>query len=66
MAVYAQAAALQIRTDKRTMTPQGLQAELEAGRLQRTKFHETRAKGLDENHRATIAKASVSTHKDQI
>ena len=65
VAAYAQAAALQIRTDKRAMTPQGLQAVLEAGRWQRTKFYEIRAKGLDEHHRAAIAEAFVSVRKDQ-
>ncbi len=34
VATYSQAAALQIRTDKRAMTPQGLQAVLDVGRRQ--------------------------------
>ena len=65
VAVYAQAAALQIRTDKRAMTPQGLQAVLDVGRRQRIKFYEIRAKGLDEHHRAAIAEAFVSAREDQ-
>ncbi len=65
VAAYAQSAALQVRTDKRKMTPQGLQAVLEMGRRQRTKFYEIRAKGLDEDHRAAIAEAFVSARQDQ-
>ncbi len=65
VAAYAQSAALQMRTDKRVMTPQGLQAVLEVGRRQRTKFYEIRAKGLDEDHRTAIASAFASARKDQ-
>ena len=65
VAVYAQVAALQIRGDKRAMTPQGLQAVLDVGRRQRTKFYEIRAKGLDDHHRAAIAEAFVSVREDQ-
>ncbi len=65
MAAYAQSAALQVRGDKRKMTPQGLQAVLEAGRSQRIKFYEIRAKELDEDHRAAIAEAFANTRKDQ-
>ena len=65
VAAYAQSAALQVRTDKRLMTPRGLQAVLKVGRRQRTKFYETRAKGLDEDHRMAIASAFASARKDQ-
>ncbi len=65
VAAYAQSAALQVRTDKRLMTPRGLQAVLEVGRRKRTKFYETRAKGLDEDHRTAIARAFASAHEDQ-
>ncbi len=65
VAAYAQSATLQMRTDKRVMTPQGLQAVLEVGRRQRTKFYEIRAKGLDEEHRTAIASAFASARKDQ-
>ena len=65
VAAYAQSAALQMRTDKRVMTPQGLQAVLEVGRRQRTKFYEIRAKGLDEDHRTAVASAFASARKDQ-
>ncbi len=65
VAAYAQAAALQVRGDKRAMTPQGLQAVLEAGEMKRIKFYESRAKGLDEDHRAAIAEAFASAHEDQ-
>ena len=65
VAAYAQSAALQVRTDKKVMTPRGLQAVLEVGRRKRTKFYETRAKGLDEDHRTAIASAFASARKDQ-
>ena len=65
VSAYAQSAALQVRTDKRVMTPRGLQAVLEVGRRKRTKFYETRAKGLDEDHRTAIARAFASAHEDQ-
>ncbi len=65
VSAYAQAAALQVRADKRAMTSQGLQAVLEAGRKQRIKFYKSRADGLDEDHRAAIARAFASAHKDQ-
>ena len=65
VAVYAQAAALQVRGDKRVMTPQGLQAVLEVGEIQRTKFYKSRAEGLDEDHRMAIAEAFASAREDQ-
>ncbi len=65
VAAYAQAAALQVRTDKRKMTPQGLQAVIEVGEMQRIKFYESRAEGLDEDHRTAIARAFASARKDQ-
>ena len=65
VAAYAQAAAFQIRTDKRAMTPQGLQEVLEVGEMKRIKFYKSRAEGLDEHHRMAIARAFVSTRQDQ-
>ena len=65
VAAYAQAAALQVRGDKRAMTPQGLQAMLEVGKMKRIKFYESRAKGLDEDHRAAIAEAFANVREDQ-
>ncbi len=65
VAVYAQAAALQVRGDKRVMTPQGLQAVLEVGEMQRTKFYKSRAEELDEDHRMAIARAFASAREDQ-
>ena len=65
VSVYAQAAAFRVRADKRAMTPQGLQAVLEAGRVQRIKFYKSRADGLDEDHRAAISRAFAGIRKDQ-
>ncbi len=65
VSAYAQAAALQVRTDKRKMAPQGLQAVLEVGEMKRIKFYKSRADGLDEDHRAAIARAFASARKDQ-
>ncbi len=61
----AQAAAFQVRTDKRKMTPQGLQTVLEVGRMKRMKFYKSRAEGLDEDHRMAIARAFAGAHEDQ-
>ena len=47
------------------MTPQGLQAVFEAGEMKRIKFYESRAKGLDEDHRMAIAEAFASAREDQ-
>ena len=65
VSAYAQSAALQVRTDKRKMTPQGLQTVLEVGRMKRMKFYKSRAEGLDEDHRTAIAIAFASARKDQ-
>ncbi len=65
VASYAQVAALQVQGDKRSMTPQGLQAVFEAGEMKRIKFYESRAKGLDEDHRAAIAEAFANVREDQ-
>ena len=65
VSAYAQAAALQMRTDKRKMTPQGLQAVLEVGRMKRMKFYKSRAEGLDEDHRMAIARAFAGAREDQ-
>ena len=56
VSAYAQAAALQVRTDKRKMAPQGLQAVLEVGEMKRIKFYKSRA---------AIARAFASARKDQ-
>ena len=64
VAAYAQAAALQIRADKRVMTPQGLQAVLKVGRMKRIKFYETRAKGLPKKERQCIARAVANIEVD--
>ncbi len=65
VSAYAQAAALQMRTDKRKMTPQGLQTVLEVGRMKRMKFYKSRAEGLDEDHRMAIARAFAGAREDQ-
>ena len=65
VAAYAQAAALQVRKDRRKMTPQGLQAVLEVGEMKRMKFYKSRAEGLDEDHRMAIARAFASACEDQ-
>ena len=66
VAAYAQAAALQIRADKRAMTPQGLQAVLGIGEMQRIKFYEIRAKGLPKKERQCIARAVANIEADGV
>ncbi len=64
VATYAQIAALQVQRDKGKMTSTGLQAVLKAGRLERTKFYESRADGLQEHHRKAIAHAFAEVRED--
>ncbi len=64
IASYAQPAALQVRADRRRMTPAGLEAVLETGRDQRAKYYRSRLDGLPERHRQAIAQAFAAARAD--
>ncbi len=64
VSAYAQVAAFQVRADRRKMTADGLEAVLRAGRVKRTKFYKSRAKGLKKKARQCIARAAVQLDAD--
>ncbi len=55
IACYAQAAALQVRADRRRMTPNGLNVVMETGRKERTKFYKARVQGIQDSVLRCIA-----------
>ena len=56
IAFYAQAAALQVRADRKEMTLEGLNVVLDTGRREQVHFYESRADGLAGEDRAAIAR----------
>ena len=56
---YVELALDQLNANKRTMTAEGLNAVLEAGRAGRTAYYKQRAEGFVEEHRQSFAKVLV-------
>ena len=66
VSAYAESAAIHLRATGREMTPEKLQAVLEAGGIKRTKFYEIRAKGLPKKERQCIARAMANVETDGV